>query len=200
MPKPRLLYPTREAWLNAALLLLSREFKEEFGKPVPKALRVSCGFPSRNALGNKKRRVGECWSDKASDGKVFEIFISPLLSKPIEVLDTTLHEMIHATVGLECGHKGEFVRVWKRMGFVGKPTADEAGPELITALKPLAVKLGPYPHDRLNRMTNGKKPDKCRLVKAECEECGYVIRTTRKWIDEAGLPTCVCGGDFVESE
>ena len=36
-----------------------------------------------------------------------------------------------------------------------------------------------------------------RLIKAQCE-CGCVIRIPRKWIDEAGLPTCGCGGKFQE--
>lgn len=31
-----------------------------------------------------------------------------------------------------------------------------------------------------------------RLRKAECDECGYVIRVTREWIAR-GLPLCPCG-------
>lgn len=34
-----------------------------------------------------------------------------------------------------------------------------------------------------------------RNRKAECVDCGYVVRLTREWI-ERGLPTCVCGGEF----
>jgi hypothetical protein len=34
-----------------------------------------------------------------------------------------------------------------------------------------------------------------RNRKAECLDCGYVIRVTRDWI-AAGLPSCVCGGTF----
>lgn len=34
---------------------------------------------------------------------------------------------------------------------------------------------------------------KCRLRKATCADCGYVIRVTRSWL-EVGLPTCPCGG------
>src|SRR6058998_2612709 len=32
----------------------------------------------------------------------------------------------------------------------------------------------------------------CRLRKAECRGCGYVIRLTREWIAR-GLPVCPCG-------
>ena len=34
------------------------------------------------------------------------------------------------------------------------------------------------------------------MLKAECDSCGMVVRTTRKWIEEVGLPTCACGGQF----
>jgi hypothetical protein len=33
------------------------------------------------------------------------------------------------------------------------------------------------------------------MLKLECEDCGYVVRTTQKWI-EMGSPTCYCGGHF----
>lgn len=29
----------------------------------------------------------------------------------------------------------------------------------------------------------------CRLLKVECPTCGYVVRTTRKWLDR-GAPIC----------
>jgi hypothetical protein len=39
----------------------------------------------------------------------------------------------------------------------------------------------------------GQAPAKtCRLRKAECRGCGYVIRVSRECIAR-GLPTCVCG-------
>ena len=34
-----------------------------------------------------------------------------------------------------------------------------------------------------------------RLVKLECPGCGYVLRSTRRWISE-GTPWCVCGARF----
>lgn len=38
----------------------------------------------------------------------------------------------------------------------------------------------------------GTKKAGSRLVKCECAECGYVVRTTRKWLDEVGAPLCPC--------
>ena len=183
-------YTTGEEWLNEGLILIRPLFKE-IGQKVPARVRVSCGFPSRNPFG-KKRRIGECWSDKASAGKVFEIFVSP-------VLNTLVHEAVHAIVGLEAGHKTPFKRVALAVGLTGKMTATVAGPALLERINAITVKLGCYPHDELSRMTNNAPKDKCRLIKASCPDCGYVIRTTRKWIEEAGLPTCPCGGEFVEA-
>lgn len=37
---------------------------------------------------------------------------------------------------------------------------------------------------------------KGRMLKIECNKCGYVVRTTQKWVD-AGAPACSCGGDMV---
>ena len=34
-----------------------------------------------------------------------------------------------------------------------------------------------------------------RLFKAECLSCGYIIRTTRKWLDGEGAPLCPCNGE-----
>ena len=36
-----------------------------------------------------------------------------------------------------------------------------------------------------------------RLIKCVCQSCGYVIRSTRKWLD-TGYPQCPCGGHIEE--
>ena len=191
-------YKTREEWLLAGVELLKPIFKEH-GYKVPAKIRVSCGFPSKQALSNHKRRIGECWADKASEGKFFEIFISPVLSKPFQALDTLLHELIHATVGLEHKHRGEFKVCATKIGMKGKMTECGAGDKLKPVLEKHLKTLGQYPHDKLEGMTTGKK-NKPRdpYTKASCPDCGYIIRTTRKWI-ETGMPICPCGGEFVES-
>lgn len=190
-------YRTREEWLHAAMIELRPLFKS---KKVPKRVRVSCGFPSKNAFGAKRRRIGEAWADSASHGKYFEIFISPVLSHkdPVLLLDTLLHEMVHTAVGLEHGHKQPFRKVALEVGLVPPMASAGAGPALAAELKLLYKKLGPYPHDELSKMTNGKKPDKCRMYKVICpeEDCGYTVRVTKKWID-VGFPTCVCGTEMV---
>lgn len=203
MPKanPKSKFATREEWLLAGLELIKPIFSAA-GSKVPDKIRVSCGFPSRNALANRRRAIGECWADKASKGKYFEIFISPLLEKPFDALDTLAHEMVHATVGLAAGHKAPFKKLALAIGLdKGKMPEAGAGPELEEKLEAIAKKLGPYPHDELSKMTTAKKPkDTCRLLKAECPKCGCIIRITKKCIESPGLPTCACGGEFASEQ
>jgi hypothetical protein len=35
------------------------------------------------------------------------------------------------------------------------------------------------------------KKQSTRMVKCECPDCGYIVRTTRKWLEE-GAPICPC--------
>ncbi|CAA7614392.1 hypothetical protein MTBLM5_130061 [Magnetospirillum sp. LM-5] len=39
-------------------------------------------------------------------------------------------------------------------------------------------------------MTHSGKPDYNRNVKLACRCCGYIARTSRKWLDQAGPPHC----------
>jgi hypothetical protein len=41
-----------------------------------------------------------------------------------------------------------------------------------------------------------KRKQGTRLIKVECEMCGYVVRTTNKWL-RVGRPTCCCGGKML---
>lgn len=193
-------YKTREEWLMEGLGLI-RPLFQQIKRPIPAKVRVSCGFPSKMALSAKARRIGECWADKASKGSYFEIFISPVLSDPVRVLDVLVHESVHAVVGVEAGHKAPFREVALAVGLTGKMTATVAGAELEERINGIVKKLGPYPHDLLEGMvTLPKAKDKCRLLKAECVRCGYVIRVTRKWAEE-GLPICpLCSISFALEE
>lgn len=92
-------HPTREQWLQQAILTLTPLFKEK-GYAVPKC-HVSCGFASTDV---KRGHIGQCWSTKASSDKVNQIFISPALSDSVQVLDTLMHELIHAVDDCENKH------------------------------------------------------------------------------------------------
>lgn len=189
---------TREQWLNAGITALRPLFIDA-GYTVPDNVRVTCGFPSKGALPGKKGSysMGQCWSDTSSDGKMFEIFISPLDSDPTTVLGTLTHELVHATVGLAAKHGKPFKRCALAVGLEGKMRSTHSGEALQIKLKDISATLGAYPHDSLKsaKMTDGTKKQTTRLKKCECPECGYTVRVTAKWLD-MGAPLCpneTCG-------
>jgi len=186
----------REQWLLTLIEKLRPVFEDK-GATLPVKIRASCSFPSKLALANRNKRVGECWSDKNSEDQTFEVFISPLLKDPIEVGGVVVHELVHAAVGLECGHRGAFKQLAKKLNLEGKMTATTVGDELKVKLQTLTDEIGLYPHARLVA-SNRPKTQTTRMLKVTCKECGCVIRMTQKWLNEAGAPTCACGGEMVE--
>lgn len=188
----------REAWLSECMNKLRPAFIE-VGFELPEKIRASCSWPSKSGLAQKKRRIGEAWSAKNSGDNSFEVFVSPVLKDPIDVAAVLVHELTHCAVGLEDGHKGNFPKCAKRMGLEGKMTATTAGEELRKRLEGLTAEIGPYPHAELKH-SNAPPKQSTRMLKVVCEDCGCVVRMTRKWLDEAGCPTCACGGQMIEEE
>jgi hypothetical protein len=104
-----------------------------------------------------------------------------------------LHEMLHAALGQEAGHGKSFKRLATDVGLVGPVRSTVAGEKLSRHLSDLVNSgLGEYPHAPLTLGGAGTKPQTTRLLKASCNECGYTIRLTQKWV-AVGLPTCPCG-------
>lgn len=197
MSKPT--YETREQWLQAALEGVRPIFKDA-GYTIPKKIRVSCGYPARGGARVKNKRIGECHPADNSADHSFEIFIHPEQFEPIlkdgsGVLETLVHEIGHATVGLEHGHKAPFARFCKSVGLEGKPTATHANEKLIGQLQEVATNLGQYPHAALQ--VTGKKQG-TRLLAVRCTQCECVVRMTAKWLDEVGAPICGCGAPMQE--
>ena len=194
-------YETREQWLESAADYLYTDLIGELGHlPKGKGWQVSCGWPSTRSQSSKRRRIGECWHpESCDDKKTAHIFVSPALVDPVEVLSTLLHELIHAICGNEAGHKGPFKRVAVAVGLEGKMTATTAGEELTKRLNALSKTLGKYPHSALKGI-NRKKKQSTRMVKIVAKSCcGYVCRTTRKWIESEGLPECPHGEAMSEA-
>lgn len=189
--QPLVKLPTREEWLNNALHAF-RPWFDGTGVTLPEKIRVSCGWPSERGLSAKKRVIGECWDAACSADGFVEIFISPYNGEPYDAIETLLHEMIH---GAGCkGHKGSFARVAKKLGFEAPWKSTPAGDELRDKLNTLLGTFDPYPHGKLNMEAiaaglGGKKPQTTRMIKCSCDECGYVARTTKKWIS-IGMPWC----------
>jgi hypothetical protein len=180
---------TREQWLNKAAKMLAPHFKGT-GYTMPERVRMTCGFPSKSALGTTRRRIGECWTAEASGDEHFEIFISPTLAKTTEVLATLAHELAHAIVGIDHKHDRTFTKCVRAVHLEGKPTSTHAGETFVEEIaEPITAELGEYPHAELIASANPKKQN-TRLIKCMCPVCEYTARTTRKWLDEAGAPIC----------
>ena len=189
---------SREEWLDEATATLTEwvvkcEDATEYPKPY-----VSIGFP-KTGQGASARAIGQCWDKAASDDKkCAHIFVSPTLSDDIEVLSTLLHELIHASVGTKCGHRGPFRRVALELGFMAPMTSTPPGDELKARLTFLSQWLGAYPHSALKKKVRGSVGS--RMVKMSCGDCGYIARTTRKWLELNGAVQCPCNGHTMNSE
>jgi len=185
-------HATRETYLASATEYLAPLFTN-LGFPLP-AVRASVGIPA-GGKGKKLKAIGQCWSNLASADNTTEIFICPSQSNAVDVLAILLHELIHAAVGLKCGHKGAFKRVAIALGLEGKMTATYPGVQLASDLAELSHTLGDYPHAALNTALSGRKVQGTRMIKLTCDDCGWSCRTAQKNVD-AGLPTCHCGGSI----
>lgn len=187
---------TREEWLNELTDKLRPMFAAtDFS--LPEKIRASCGFPSKSALAKKKPRVGEAWSSDQSEDQHFETFVTPMVSDPVEVAAIQVHELCHCAAGLECKHRKPFTTVARAVGLEGRMTATVAGEALKATLEEFVEEIGPYPHAKLVHSSSPKKQS-TRMILIRCPvlDCGYQVRTTRKWL-EVGVPTCPCGEKMV---
>ncbi len=173
---------TREQWLQQAVSALKPIFSAK-GYLVPNC-HVSCGFTSTDV---KRGHIGQCWSTKASADKVNQIFISPALSDRVQVLDTLLHELVHAVDDCQNKHGPVFKKMALKLGMKGPMRSAGAGPELKAKLKQLAEDLGPYPHARLT--VPSKVIDRRPRPRAKCLECGFTVPMLKAFI-HYGPPIC----------
>jgi hypothetical protein len=188
-------FSTREEWLVAGI----EEVRSLFDlntKPLPKNIRVSCGFPS---TAMRSGAIGECWIDKCSADGAFEILIHPKLADPVKVFEVLIHELCHATAGA-FNHGVMFQRIAASMNLKPLGTgrnawkSTEGDGNFVAAYGDIIASLGAYPHAELKAERQTKKQG-TRLLKASCPSCGYTVRLTHKWAAQ-GMPTCVCGTEF----
>ena len=171
----------REAYLNYITDSYIRPHFASKGYTIPQNVRMSCSLTSR------KKHIGECWSSIASEDNTFEIFIAPKIADSNEVIAILIHELIHATVGLQAGHGKEFKQCALSVGLEGKMTSTTASPDLVDQINIWIAESGEYPHAPLTQ-SNIKKQS-TRMIKCVCLECDYQVYTSRKWLDIA-MPTC----------
>lgn len=194
-------FETREAWLKAAVGLITPIF-EEHGYKVPE-YRVSCGWPSRGATKSNTQTIGQAWSHTCSGDDTPEMFISPVLGagEVSIVLETLAHEMVHIVVGQECGHRGAFKKCATLIGLEGKMTATHAGEALAGQLQDVANTLGTYPHAKITPGETLKKNKNRhhKFICADTEECEFICRASKGPVEEFG-PPWHCGKMMIQED
>lgn len=177
------LHPTREAWL----LALTEEVRPWFMGELPPIVRLSVGFTSK---GMRSTRVGECWSTKKRDPKrPPQIFIHPGQTDPLKVAAIVCHELIHAArPGVK--HGAKFKEMALLIGLEGRMTATRPGDEFKFMIQEMLKTVGPFPHEAPTAEESSTGPKQStRMLKMECQECGYLCRAAKKWV-EVGVPEC----------
>jgi hypothetical protein len=157
----------REYWLGRASLFLG-EHLARCGL-VRVAVRVSCGWPSRGGLGQGKMVIGQCFPAQVCRDGVAQIFVSPRLADSIEVLGVLLHELVHASVGCQYGHRKEFSQAARKVGLDGPPTATVVGASLRPILEQYVKQAGTYPHAAIVPRVKDKVGSRLRLYECACE-------------------------------
>ena len=125
----------REQWLTEYCERLRPEFENAGVWPYPQKWAISCSWPARGALATRKRTIGQCWAPETCADGTTQLFISPCLADIVEVGETIVHELGHAIVGVEHGHKKPFKTAALRIGLEGKMTATKAGDALAERLQ-----------------------------------------------------------------
>jgi len=136
----------------------------------------------------------------------------------LQLAGTTVHELAHVLAGHSAGHKAEWKDDCTRLGlrrakaagmfytlaaldpklreqvyYLAKTLAD-GSPDfsamfLTTGIRPKVAR--PCSAGIGSRGGTSRGPGSgSRLVKVTCPDCGYIARTTRKWLDEVGPPRC----------
>jgi hypothetical protein len=173
----------REIWLHNAVDMLSPIFKQK-GYDMPK-IKVSCGFPS---TGNKSKHIGQCWGRSSTTEGVNQLFISPVLDEPVQVLDTLVHELVHAIDDCVHHHGPEFKKIATDVGLQGNMREATAGAWLKEQLTTIAKQLGKYPHTKINLAHSASAKTGPR-PRAKCKKCGYEVTPLKKWLF-MGPPLC----------
>lgn len=188
-------HTSRETWLQEAAEIMAPWFKEH-GAKMPKKYYVTCGWNK----GSSDKGIGQCFSPECCEEGVPHMSVSPCQGDPMRVLDILLHEMVHAAVGIECGHKGEFKRVAQAFGLEGKMTATfvTPGTDLYKRLEEVNKQLGPYPHSALRAPAKkkGKGGSGWLRMVSETDET-YKVVISPKTLEEHGAPLDPWGVEMV---
>lgn len=178
---------TREGWMIQAVEVMRRWFPEDH--PVPE-VRVSIGWPAGRG---SSRFIGQCFYTTADHAPA--LFVAPSLSDVGDILETLLHEAVHAAAGSGHGPQGPLRQAGQ-------------GPRVRRAVARDAGQPGTEgPFTRSRRQPRRVPPRAGRQVRQHpALRAGYAdaeggVPRVRVHPpddepldrDRAGLPTCGCG-------
>ena len=107
-----LIHKYAEVWLHEAVELMRPRFAAA-GYVIP-PVHLSVGFSVYGYRVNTKRLIfGTCSSRKMDKDGINQIFISPVLDDPIQVLSTLAHELVHAIDDCKHSHGPVFQQISK---------------------------------------------------------------------------------------
>lgn len=179
---------TREAWLTKVGTAMQGWFVD-LGFPLP-AFEIRTGFPS---VGRRSPNITESWTQ--DDGASYVIFVRPDRSDSIEVAAAVAFQLCRIAVGERDSHGYLFRHLAISIGLKGTKSESPPGTLFKELAKPLLENAGPLPSPDITPTDQEKKTRQTtRLVKVACEECGYVVRVSRKWLDDVGPPLCPLHG------
>jgi hypothetical protein len=164
----------------------------------------------------RKNAVGwfapERWKRGAAKTNIHEINVSAECITTHDMGELMLHELAHAennVLGIQdCSsnqmHNKKFKSMAEKLGLEVKPRDKRYGygfTDLGDGSKKFlaSIKFDKSIFDAA-RLGGIRKKGKVgsRLIKCECGECGYVVRTTNKWIESSGAPICPCNESAME--
>jgi hypothetical protein len=163
----------------------------------------------------RKQALGWFWSNRWTPGSeksnLHEINLSAEYLREHNMGETLIHELAHAE-NHHCGiadtdktgrrHNKKFKSMAEKLGLTVEKSKSlgfahtALGPEAEKFLSGIKFNRELFELCRIEPETKEGKAGS-RLVKCQCPDCGYVIRTTRKWI-ETGFPICPCNGIMEE--
>jgi hypothetical protein len=175
----------REDWLTKAARMLRLMLLEDSDVSTKAKIRVSCGFPKGS------RRLASMTTPRGLSGdQTNEIFISPEIDQPVELLERLAIELVNAefdATGFAKGSPAHYAL--QRIGVASLKDHRFVGSTAPLFTK-MATALGEYPHVAMNR--HELKKDGTRQIKVECTECRAIWRASRQWVDR--MSQCPCCG------
>lgn len=185
-------YQTREEYLVQAVEELRPVFAS-IGYGLPNHIRVACGFPLD---AKRTKALGQYFPASLSKDGSHQVFISPKLDKPVEVIEALIHRLAQAHVGT-AGQASTFqvivrLMLLKPMGVGRNAWAVTKGESNFAhAYESIIDSLGEYPNSELD-WEKALKKQGTRMLKATCPSCEYHVRLTKSMAG-IGMPTCPCG-------